>query len=42
MGSVYVRVYNTHASYPLHDALEFCAELLMYLARRSNRQVAPT
>ena len=39
VGTVYVRIYNAHPSYPLHDAPEFCAELIMFLARRSGRQV---
>ena len=40
VGSVYVRVYTEQPTYPLHDAPQFCAALLMYLSAASSTQAS--
>ena len=48
VGSVYVRVYCEHPTFPLHDAPQFCTALLDYLssasplAARTTANAAPT
>ena len=40
VGSIYVRVYSEHPTYPLHDAPHFCSALLDYLGTISPRNAA--
>ena len=40
VGSIYVRVYAEHPTYPLHDAPQFCTALLDYLGEAKAAEAA--
>ena len=42
VGSVYVRVYTAHPTFPLRDAPDFCTALLEYLTRMADAAGDPT